>query len=145
MHLSRIQIALLINILALAFLNYLVSVNTNTITQDSFEHRYHADLVKINQYLSELNNQCRKGETDVAHNTFLELRQHWQRLDVIVLARNNPGLSKIHLYSDSLENLEMNLNNLEMYDAGDTAIFSVLREIKRINKRIDQIEIRNKP
>lgn len=145
MQLSRIQIVLLITILVLAILCYLVSIKTNTITQDSFEHRYHTGLVKINQYLSELNNQCRKGETDLAHNTFLELRQHWQRLDVIVLARNNPCLSKIHYSSDSLENLEMNLNNLEMYDAGDTAIFSVLREIKRINKRIDQIEIQNKP
>jgi predicted ATP-dependent Lon-type protease len=145
MHIFRDQIVLCLTILALAFLFYVVSVRTNTVNKESFEYRYHIGLVKINQYLSELNNQCRKGETDIAHNTFLELRQHWQRLDVIVLASHNSGLPKIYFPSDSLKNLEFYLNKLKMYETGDTAIFSVLKEIKRINEKIDRIEIQGKP
>ncbi|MBE9462187.1 hypothetical protein ACFP1I_13190 [Dyadobacter subterraneus] len=77
------------------------------------ESQYQSGIIKIQQYLFHLNNGCRRGEFDVAQNTFLDLQHHWQRQDVIAKSLRIPAFSATSYFpSDSLATLEGYLNQL---------------------------------
>ncbi|MDQ6480173.1 hypothetical protein [Dyadobacter sp. LHD-138] len=106
----------------------------------SSEFKYHTGLVKINEYLFHLHNECKRGQFDVAQNTFLDLQQHWQRQDVLLKSIQNQLVRKSYFPSDSLHRLEKFLNNIYLSSSNGHDSTLVMKEIRRINSRIDQMQ-----
>ncbi len=105
------------------------------------ESQYQIGVIKIQQYLSHLNSECRRGQFDIAQNTFLDMQQHWQRQDVLFKSLQNPALITTHYHpSDSLATLEKYLNQL--YDSSGQKFNPdlIIMEIRRITDRVDNMQ-----
>ena len=107
---------------------------------NSSEFKYHTGLVKLNEYLFHLNNECKHGQFDVAQNTFLDLQQHWQRQDVLLKSIQNQLVQKSYCPSDSLQRLEKFLNNIYLFSERGHDRTLVIKEIRRITSRIDRMQ-----
>ena len=105
------------------------------------ESQYQSGIIKIQQYLFHLNSECRRGEFDVAQNTFLDLQQHWQRQDVIFKSLQNPAFPATNYFpSDSLATLESYLNQLYECSGQQFNHDFILREIGRITDKVDRMQ-----
>lgn len=105
------------------------------------ESQYQSGIIKIQQYLSHLNAECRRGQFDIAQNTFLDLQQHWQRQDVLFKSMQNPTSIPTYYHpSDSLATLEKYLNQL--YDSSGQKFNPdlVIKEIRRITDKVDNMQ-----
>lgn len=105
------------------------------------ESQYQSGVIKIQQYLSHLNVECRRGQFDIAQNTFLDLQQHWQRQDILFKSLQNPtSLNPLYPPSDSLATLEKYLNQL--YDSSGQKFNPdlVIKEIRRITDKVDKMQ-----
>ncbi|MCF2447426.1 hypothetical protein L0657_25960 [Dyadobacter sp. CY345] len=102
-------------------------------------YRFYAGVTKINEYLFHLGNECRRGQFEVAQNTFLDMQQDWQRLDVLVKSIPDTSFQKNYWPSDSLHNLEKYLNELYLTNDREQQPMTIIKEIKRINSKIDRM------
>lgn len=109
------------------------------------ETQYEYGLIKIQQYLFHLNNECRRGQYDVAQNTFLDMQQHWQRQDVLFGSLQKSSSFALNYYtSDSLETLERYLNQLHDFSGQNFNPEQIIKEIRRINDKVDNMPTRLK-
>ena len=104
------------------------------------ESGFYNGVSKISEYLFHLNNECRRGQFDIAQNTFLDMQLHWQRLDVFVKTNPDTSLHKNYRPSDSLRNLEKYLNELYLSNERQKNSLLIIKEIKRINGKMDRMQ-----
>ncbi|MCF0057019.1 hypothetical protein [Dyadobacter sp. CY356] len=104
------------------------------------EAQYQSGIIKIQEYLFHLNNECRRGQYDVAQNTFLDMQQHWQRQDVIFGSLQKSSSFALKYYpSDSLATLELYLNQLHDFSGQKFNPELIIKEIRRINDKVDNM------
>lgn len=136
------------------FLNYLLAILLLTLLMISAyiyqsapsgslnhsESKYHSGVVKIQQYLFHLASECKAGRFEIAQNTFLDLQHHWERQDVLFKTiKNQSGHELNYLSSESLDILEKHLNQLYLTPHHPTRTVLIIREIKKLNAKLDQM------
>lgn len=137
MNLGRNYRYLFLIILGLLVLLYAI-FNFQPMSTDHKMSSYKASLIRFNQTLFELGDQCRKGQIDVAQNTYLDLLKDWQLLDVKVKTEANP--LKKYYPSDSIQNLGILVDKIGQSQDKPAAVMLVTLEIKKINEKIDQMK-----
>jgi len=104
------------------------------------ETGFYQGISKISEYLFHLGNECRRGQFDVAQNTFLDMQQHWQRLDVLINSMPDSSIQKNYWPSDSLQILEKHLNEIYLSEDQEKHPFEILKEINRISSKVEKIQ-----
>jgi len=104
------------------------------------ESGFYSCLDKISQYIFCLSSECRCRQFDIAQNTFLDMQQQWQRLDILALAFQDDVFYKTCWSSESLLNLEGYLNELYLSGEDEICHAKITKEIKRIYKKVDQMQ-----
>jgi len=135
-----LAIIILIMLSAIAYLQNRGTVTSSIGKINRNVSGFYNGISKINEYLFHLSNECRRGQFDVAQNTFLDMQQHWQRLDVLVKTNPETHFDINYWPSDSLRNLEKYLNELYLSNEREQYSLLIIKEIKRINSKIDQMQ-----
>ena len=96
---------------------------------------YSKKKLEIQKLLLRISQECRMGQVDQAQNSFLELQQEWQRMDVV--AKNIPSISRESYFpSDSLNTLGNLIDSL--YTSKNSDVISNLTiEMQYIVDKID--------
>lgn len=134
-----LAVVILIMLSVVIFFNSRVDVMSAVNKKNPNGYRFYAGVTKINEYLFHLGNECRRGKFEVAQNTFLDMQQDWQRLDVLVKSIPDTSIHKNYWPSDSLDNLEKYLNELYLTNDRVTQPMTIIKEIKRMNVKIDRM------